>query len=89
MTVKPIPFEPTRFRVSSESAPNEPPYVVDLDDDGQARCSCQIVHNRTESRAVCKHIRAVRARLVCCWNCNQPAGTNQNCPICTRLGKIT
>lgn len=60
MTVIPVPHEPTRYWVSSETEPTGPPYMVDLDYEGQARCSCQIIHNRTDAHADCKHIHAVR-----------------------------
>lgn len=59
-TITPVEGEPTRFWVPSESEPDGPPWLVDLDYNGKACCSCQIVHNRTESAAECKHIRAVK-----------------------------
>lgn len=87
MTVTPIYDEPGRYWVSSESEPLGPPHLVDMNDDGVRHCSCQIIHNRTEARAHCKHIVAVRAYLVECWNCRDRIGSNSNCPICTRLAK--
>ena len=62
-TIVPVEGEPTRFWVPSESEPDGPPWLVDLDDGGLARCSCQIVHNRTESRSECRHIRAVKLHV--------------------------
>lgn len=60
MTVTPVPHEPTRYWVSSETDPAGPPYMVDLDDDGTATCSCSIIHNRTAANAHCKHIAPAR-----------------------------
>jgi len=57
--IMPVPHETGRYWVPSESEPQAPPFLVDLDDDGTPHCSCQIIHNRTEANAQCKHIRAV------------------------------
>jgi hypothetical protein len=59
--ITPVPHESGRYWVPSESEPYGPPWLVDLNDDGKAHCSCQIIHNRTEANADCKHIRDVRA----------------------------
>lgn len=61
--IRPVPHEPGRYWVPCESDPTAPPWLVDLNDNGVEHCSCQIIHNRTESRARCKHIQAVRVFL--------------------------
>jgi hypothetical protein len=64
MTVTPVQHEPTRYWVTSESDPSAAPYLVDLDNDGQATCSCAIIHNRTDTAAECKHIPLARGEHI-------------------------
>jgi uncharacterized Zn finger protein len=62
MTVTPIPNEPGRFHVTSET--DDLPWLVDLKSPyGEPKCACAIEHNRTERHWSCKHIRAVIAYL--------------------------
>lgn len=87
MTVTPVLHEPGRYRVTSETDDGE--WLVDLfPGPGQPRCACAIEHNRTPDSWTCKHVRFVLSSLPKCWNCRAPAGTNQQCPVCSRIGKL-
>lgn len=62
MTILPMPHEPGRYLVPSDTG--GPPWLVDLDAGaGLPGCACAIEHNRTEAHWDCKHIRAVKEWL--------------------------
>ena len=57
--IEPVPHEPTRYWVRSATRA-ELQHLVDLDDGGRARCSCEdsMVRDRP-----CKHVLAVLRHL--------------------------
>lgn len=57
--IEPVLHEPTRYWVRSATRPDLQ-HLVDLDDGGRARCSCEdsMVRER-----VCKHVQAVIEHL--------------------------
>ncbi len=68
MTVSPVPNEPTRFRVISETDGED--WLVDLDPGpDMPKCACAIEHKRTPEHWHCKHVEFVlqmqaRARVI-------------------------
>lgn len=70
MTILPVPNEPGRYLVTSET--DGAPWLVDLSPgDDLPGCGCAIEHNRTEADWDCKHLRAVKE-----WLQTHPARAN-------------
>lgn len=57
-SVEPVPFEATRYTVTSRGGRRE--HLVDMDYEGAPGCSCEDFMCRERE---CKHIRAVRQLL--------------------------
>ena len=70
MTVEPIPGEPARWFVTSDSRP-EMIHIVDMDYHGAPACGCEQYMVRGQP---CKHIAAVKQEQVKRWEQKKQTG---------------